>query len=149
MKKKVSHSIVSHSVWQAIQLFELFNLEGHSIWWAIQFFELFNLEGHSILSHSIWYYQFWHNPAAIKQPLRINQIITGGWEKLLKSRNSHWTAAPSLASGSISHDTSAPTDDVIITCFGLASSNQNTHQKGVNTCNRIVTPLHHPHINIV
>ena len=64
-KKKVSHSIVSHSVWRAIQFFELFNLEGHSIWWAIQFFELFNLEGHSILSHSIWYYQFWHDPAAI------------------------------------------------------------------------------------
>ena len=64
-KKKVSHSIVSHSVWRAFQFFELFNLEGHSIWWAIQFFELFNLEGHSILSHSIWYYQFWHDPAAI------------------------------------------------------------------------------------
>lgn len=37
-KKKVSHSIVSHSVWRAIQFFELFNLEGHSIWWAIQSF---------------------------------------------------------------------------------------------------------------
>ena len=42
-KKKVSHSIVSHSVWRAIQFLS------YLIWRAIQFGEPFNF-----LSYSIW-----------------------------------------------------------------------------------------------